>query len=133
MKRLLIGLLVLSMLMALSVFGASAAISSNVDDSSWASAELKALYVQSGGDVFSDMNEDYFELWWEDEVAESENWLQACTINMRGFAMSPDGHYLYMGTLNGGTGIRGAVVYDTQKAMVTDLYYHYDGEAGLDG
>ena len=47
--------------------------------------------------------------------------------------MSPDGHYLYMGTLNGGTGIRGAVVYDTQKAMVTDLYYHYDGEAGLDG
>ena len=133
MKRLILALLALSLLMTAAVFGASASISSNVDNASWAAAELQALYVQSGGDIMSDLNEDYYEFWWEDEVPESDNWLQACTVNMRGFAMSPDGRYLYMGTLNGGTGVRGAVVYDTQKAVVTDLYYHYDGEAGLEG
>lgn len=133
MKRFVVCLLAVAMLLSLSVVGVSA-ISADVDASTWPTVELKPLYVQSGADIYSDLNEDYYEYWWEDEVPEMEDsWLQASTINMRGFAMSPDGRYMYMGTLNGGTGIRGAVVYDTQKAIVTDLYYHYDGEVGLDG
>ena len=132
MKRFLVFALVMAMLLSLGALGASA-ISANVDASSWAAAELKTLYVQNGGEIYSDLNEDYFGYWWEDEVPETEEWLQACTVNMRGFAMSPDGRYMYMGTLNGGTGIRGAVVFDTRKAQVTDLYYRYDGEVGLSG
>ena len=134
MKKVLVAILVLSMLLSLAMVGTSA-LSSNVDASTWSTVELKVLYVQSGLDIYSDLDDDYFEYWWEDEVPESDgDWLQACTINMRGFAMSTDGRYLYMGTLNGGTGIRGVVVFDTQKCVVTDLYYHYDGEeAGLPG
>lgn len=134
MKKILATVLVLSLLLSLAVVGASA-LSSNVTADTWSTVELKALYVQSGADIYSDLNEDYLEFWWEDEVPESnDEWLMACTINMRGFAMSPDGRYLYMGTLNGGTGVRGVVVYDTQKCVVTDLYYHFDGEeAGLPG
>ena len=94
---------------------------------------MQALYYTVDGDILSDLNEDYFEFWWEDEVPELENYFRAATINMRGFAMSPDGRYLYMGTLNGGTGVRGVVVFDTTLCRVTDLYYRYDGEAGLDG
>ncbi len=132
MKRFYVFLLVAAMLLSMTVLGASA-ISVNVDASSWSTVELMPLYVQNGGDIYSELNQDYYEYWWEDEVPESGNWLQACTINMRGFAMSPDGRYMYMGTLNGGTGVRGAVVFDTQQALVTDLYYHYDGEVGLEG
>ncbi len=127
MKRFFAILLCAVMLVSLSVAGASAA---SVD---WSSVELQALYIQSGADIYSDLNEDYYEFWWEDEIPELENWYLACTINMRGFAMSPDGRYLYMGQLNGGTGVRGVVVYDTHKAVVTDLYYTYDGEVGLEG
>ena len=136
MKRniriLVCALLCAATLFSLAAVGASA-ISADVDASSWEGLELQALYVQTGTDIYSDLNKDYFEYWWEDEVPEMDNWLQAGTINMRGFGMSPDGRYLYMGHLNGGTGVRGVVVYDTEKCMVTDLYYHYDGENGLDG
>ncbi|MBP3666626.1 MAG: hypothetical protein J6K29_06195 [Clostridia bacterium] len=125
-------LLCAGMLVSLAVVSGSA-ISADVDVSAWEGLELQALYIQSDAEIYSDLNEDYFEYWWEDEVPELENWFQACTINMRGFAMSPDGRYLYMGQLNGGTGVRGVVVYDTEKCVVTDLYYHYDGEAGLEG
>ncbi len=127
MKRFFAILLCAVMLVTVTAVGASAA---SVD---WSSVELKALYIQSGADIYSDLNEDYFEYWWEDEVPELENWYQACTVNMRGFAMSTDGRYLYMGQLNGGTGVRGVVVYDTEKCVVTDLYYTYDGDAGLEG
>ena len=133
MKRIFVFLLVMAMLLSVCAAGTSA-ISVNVDASTWSTVELQPLYVQNGADIYSELNTDYYEYWWEDEVPESDNWLQACTINMRGFAMSPDGRYMYMGTLNGGTGVRGAVVFDTQKAMVTDLYYHYDGDdVGLSG
>ena len=120
------------LLISLASVGVSA-ISADVTASSWEGLELKALYVQSGADIYSDLNEDYYEYWWEDEVPELDNYFQACTVNMRGFCMSPDGRYLYMGQLNGGTGVRGVVVYDTETCAVTDLYYHYDGEAGLEG
>lgn len=136
MKRniriLVCALLCAAMLLSLSAVAVSA-ISADVDASSWEGLELQALYVQAGSDIYSDLNEDYYEFWWEDEVPELDNFFQACTINMRGFAMSTDGRYLYMGQLNGGTGVRGVVVYDTEKCAVTDLYYHYDGESGLSG
>ena len=133
MKRFLVCLLTVTLLLSLAVVGASA-ISVNVDDSSWTEAELKPLVIQSDNGIYSEHDEDYYEYWWENEVPESDgNWLVACTINMRGFGMSADGRYMYMGTLNGGSGVRGVVVYDTQKCLVTDLYYHYDGEAGDGG
>ena len=136
MKRTLAILLCAAMLLSVSILGASAmtTVSKNVTNDSWKTVELKPLYVQSGGDIFSDQNEDYYEYWWEDEVPElGDHLFQACTVNMRGFAMSTDGRYLYMGTLNGGTGVRGVTVFDTRQAKVTDLYYKYDGEAGLAG
>ena len=127
MKRILAGLLCVVIFLSLATVGASAA---TVD---WSAVELQALYVQSDIDILSDLNEDYYEFWWEEEVPELDNYFRACTINMRGFAMSPDGRYLYMGHLNGGTGVRGVVVYDTKSCVVTDLYYTYDGDAGLSG
>ena len=120
------------MMISLASLGVSA-LSPDVTADTWGTLELQALYVQSGGDIYSDLNDDYFEYWWEDEVPELDNWFQACTVNMRGFGMSTDGRYLYMGTLNGGTGVRGVAVFDTQKAELTDLYYHYNGEAGDQG
>jgi hypothetical protein len=121
------------MLLYVSVLGVAAitTVSKNVTDDTWQTVELKPLYVQSGGDIFSDQNEDYYEFWWEGEIPElGDGIYQACTVNMRGFAMSTDGRYLYMGTLNGGTGVRGVTVFDTKQAKITDLYYKYDGEAG---
>ena len=132
MKRFLVCLLTMTLLLSVAVVGTSA-ISVNVENNSWVEAELKPLVIQQDNGIYSEHHEDYYEFWWEDEVPESDNWLLASTINMRGFGMSTDGRYMYMGTLNGGSGVRGVVVYDTQKCIVTDLYYHYDGEAGLDG
>ena len=130
MKRFFAVLLCAVMLLSLTVWAVVGVSAASVD---WSTVELQALYVQSGADVLSDLNEDYYEFWWEDEVPELDNFFLACTVNMRGFAMSPDGRYLYMGHLNGGTGVRGVVVYDTKSCVVTDLYYAYDGETGLSG
>lgn len=136
MKRTITWLLTLAMLLSLGAMGVSAIsdISNEVNNDSWLEAELQPLYVQLGGDIYSELNEDFYAYWWEEEIPElGGNYAQACTVNMRGFAMSPDGRYCYMGTLNGGTGVRGVAVFDTQKAEVTDLYYHYNGEAGDQG
>ena len=136
MKRMIGVLLCAVMLLSLTAIGASAigTVSNDVNDDSWKTVELLPLYVQSGGDIYSDLNEDYYAYWWEEEVPELGGvYAQAGTVNMRGFAMSPDGRYCYMGTLNGGTGVRGVAVFDTQKAELTDLYYHYNGEAGDQG
>lgn len=133
MKRFFVMLLCAVLLLSLATVGTSA-ISSNVDASAWSSVELKALYVQSAYDLMSDLNEDYSEYWWEDEIPDlDDNWCNAANVNMRGFAMSPDGHYLYMGHLNGGSGVRGVAVFDTETCVLTDYYYHYDGEIGLVG
>lgn len=136
MKRMIGVLLCAVMLLSLTAIGASAigTVSNDVNDDSWKTVELLPLYVQSGGDIYSDLNEDFYAYWWEEEVPELGGvYAQAGTVNMRGFAMSPDGRYMYMGLLNGGTGVRGLTVFDTKQAMVTDLYYKYDGDAGLAG
>ena len=136
MKRLITWLLTLSLLLSLGAMGVSAIgdISNEVNNDSWLEAELQPLYVQIGGEIYSELNDDFCAYWWEEEIPELDGaYAQACTVNMRGFAMSPDGRYCYMGTLNGGTGVRGVAVFDTQKAELTDLYYHYNGEAGDQG
>ena len=136
MKRLIPWLLTLSLLLSLGAMSVSAIgdISNEVNNTSWEEAELQPLYVQIGGEIYSELNDDFYAFWWEEEIPELDGaFAQACTVNMRGFAMSPDGRYCYMGTLNGGTGVRGVAVFDTQKAELTDLYYHYNGEAGDQG
>ncbi|MBQ3508087.1 MAG: hypothetical protein IJA91_06010, partial [Clostridia bacterium] len=132
MKRVIPVFLTLALLLSLSAVSASA-LSPDVTADTWASLELQALYVQSEGDIFSDLNEDYYEFMWDGDVPELGYYCQVCTVQMRGFAMSADGRYLYMGHLNGGTGVRGVSVFDTKKCVVTDLYYKYDGEAGHSG
>ena len=136
MKRLIPWLLTLSLLLSLGAMSVSAIgdISNEVNNTSWEEAELQPLYVQIGGEIYSELNDEFYAYWWEEEIPELDgSYAQACTVNMRGFAMSPDGRYCYMGTLNGGTGVRGVAVFDTQKAELTDLYYHYNGEAGDQG
>ncbi len=133
MKHFLIFVCVMALLLSSLALGVSA-LSVDVDASVWQTLELRAFVIQTGESIMSDMNEDYWEMWWDDEVPELEaGYAQAATVNMRGFDMSADGRYMYCGNLNGGTGVRGVVVYDTATGLVTDLYEKYDGEAGLDG
>ncbi len=132
MKRILVTFLTVAMLLSLTVVGTSA-LSSSVDASTWADLELKAIINQYGCDIYSDLNEDYYGYWWEDDVPETNNYCQAATVNMRGFCMSADGRFAYLGTLNGGTGVRGMLVFDFKTGEITDLYYKYDGPSGLEG
>ncbi len=99
----------------------------------WNNLELKGLFYQDSEFIYSDLTENYEAWWWEDYVEEIDDYPVAAYINMRGFAMSADGKYAYMGTLNGGTGVRGVVVLNTATGCITDLYYKYDGENGLEG
>ena len=80
----------------------------------WANAELKGLIYQDGEYINSDVAENYEAWWWEGEIPEMDDYFMASYINMRGFSMSADGRYAYMGALNGGTGVRGLVVLDMQ-------------------
>lgn len=132
MKRTMALILTL-VLCALTLSVGASALSPDVSDSTWDSVELKALFFQDMDYITSDLALEYEDLWWYDNVEEVDDILLACTINMRGFAMSADGRYAYMGTLNGGSGVRGVVVMDTQSGTVTDLYYRYDGASGLSG
>ncbi|MBE6697905.1 MAG: SMP-30/gluconolactonase/LRE family protein [Ruminococcaceae bacterium] len=97
------------------------------------SAELQGLFFQDSDFIYSDVAEDYEAWWWEDYVEETDSFPMAAYINMRGFSMSADGRYAYMGTLNGGSGVRGVVVLDTQKGRITDLYYTYNEINALEG
>ncbi len=125
MKRFFICLVALALL--LGAFTVIASANEYEDDSSiLASVQLHPLYVQSGMDIYSDLAEDYLEWWWEEEEFIDDTYYSPATINMRGFAMSPTGDYAYMGTLNGGDGLRGVVVLNTVTGVCTDLYYHYD-------
>ncbi|MBQ2807080.1 MAG: hypothetical protein IJF08_08520 [Clostridia bacterium] len=96
-------------------------------------AELQGLFCQDGEYINSDLSENYEAWWWEGEAPETEEYYMAAYINMRGFSMSADGRYAYMGTLNGGTGMRGVVVLDTQVGKITDMYYTYNEENALPG
>ena len=99
----------------------------------WANAELKGLFYQDGEYINSDLAENYEAWWWEGDVEEVDDYLVAASINMRGFSMSADGKYAYMGTLNGGSGMRGVVVLDTQAGKITDMYYSFNETNALPG
>lgn len=99
----------------------------------WTNAELKGLFYQDSEYINSDLAENYEAWWWEGDVPEVDDYLVAAFVNMRGFSMSADGKYAYMGTLNGGTGMRGVVVLDTQVGKITDMYYTYNEVNALEG
>ena len=70
----------------------------------WANAELKGLIAQDGEYIYSELAPDYEAWWWEGEVSElDDDYAIASYINFRGFSMSADGRYAYIGALNGGT------------------------------
>ncbi len=130
MKRFLICLLTVALLLGMMSVGTLAADYES-DEDAWKNVQLHALYVQEGDGIMSDFSEDYYELWWYGTPPETEVEATASTVNMRGFSVSHDGRYAYMGTLNGGTGVRGVVVLDMMTGKITDLYYHYDGNNGV--
>lgn len=132
MKRILALILFAALCMGCLCIGISATSEDYTADT-WSNAELKGLFYQDTDFITSDLAPDYEAWWWEDEVEELDDYSLAAYVNMRGFAMSADGKYAYMGTLNGGDGVRGVVVLDTSVGRVTDLYYHYDGDQGLAG
>ncbi len=125
MKRFLIFLTALALIVSGSIAMVGAADYEN-DASILTGVQLHALFINQGGDLFSDLAEEYYELWWEEEDAIEDTYFSPATINMRGFAMSPNGDYAYLGTLNGGDGLRGVVVLNTTTGVCTDLYYHRD-------
>ncbi len=127
MKRFLICLMTLALLLSATVVMTSAADYED-DAAIWDNVQLNALYVQSNDGLYSDLSEDYFELWWEEEEGIDDAYFMPCTVNMRGFGMSPNGDYAYMGTLNGSE-LRGVVVYNTVTGVCTDFYYHQNKAA----
>ncbi len=111
----------------------SVAASEEYTADTWNGVELKGLFYQDSDFITSEVAPDYEAWWWEDYVEELDDYAVAAYVNMRGFSMSADGRYAYMGTLNGGTGMRGVVVLDTQVGKVTDMYYSYNEENALPG
>ena len=95
-------------------------------EDTWKNAELLGLFSQDSEYINSELAEKYEAWWWEGDIPEIDDYVIASYINMRGFSMSADGRYAYMGALNGGTGVRGVVVLDTQVGRITDLYYSYN-------
>ena len=108
-------------------------ISADYTEEDLLGAKLQGLFYQESDFLYSDLAEDYEAWWWDDYVEELDSVVTAAYINMRGFSMSADGRYAYMGTLNGGTGMRGVVVLDTQVGKITDMYYSYNEENALPG
>ena len=99
----------------------------------WENAELQGLIFQEGEFIYSDLAENYEAWWWEGDVPEIDDYAVAAFINFRGFSMSADGRYAYIGALNGGSGIRGVSVLDMQVGKITDLYYSYNEVYALPG
>lgn len=95
---------------------------------SWNGLRLRALYVQNDKKLTSDINPDFSADWPSFEIPEAGT-SATCTVNMRGFAMSPDGRYMYMGIQHGGGDVvRGMYVMETMTGKITDFVYRYDGD-----
>lgn len=129
MRRGMSVLLCLAMILTAATLSASA-LSSDVTADSWDDVELQAFICQQGEYFCSDMAEDFWnDEWWYQEIPELDNneEMLAC-INVRGFAVSPDLKYAFLGHLNGGTGFRGCAMLDLATGAITDVYYHYEEE-----
>lgn len=133
MKRILTLVLCVALCLGALCLSAWAADEDYTADT-WANAELKGLIAQDGEYIYSELAPDYEAWWWEGEVPElDDDYAIASYINFRGFSMSADGRYAYIGALNGGSGIRGVSVLDMQVGKITDLYYLYNEENALPG
>ena len=129
MKKLFALILFAALCISTLTFG----ISAEYTEEDLLGAELKGLFYQESDFIYSDVAENYEAWWWEDYVEEIDSIVMAAYVNMRGFSMSADGRYAYIGTLNGGSGMRGVVVLDTQVGKITDMYYSYNEENALPG
>lgn len=131
MKKLLSVLLCAAMLAAMLVVSASA-VTSTVTDDTWSSLDIKALFTENAttGEIYSDLAEDFYDDEWYRETLPDEYGLEEqvlCTNQTRGFAISPDGKFAFLGNLNGGTGFRGCAMFNLYTGKITDVYYKYDG------
>ncbi len=94
----------------------------------WNSIRPRALYVQDDKKLTSDINPAFSVDWPFFSVPEADADKVTCTVNMRGFAMSPDGRYMYMGIQHGGGDfVRGMYVMETATGKITDFVSRYDG------
>jgi hypothetical protein len=130
MKKMIPLLLCLSMLLTVcAVTVPTAALNDSVNDSTWSEIELKALVYQEGKSFYSALAkgyENYDSGWKEIRELDGEE-REICSINMRGFCVTPDGKYALMGHLNG-SNFRGCALYDFASGAITDVYYRFDSE-----
>ncbi len=129
MKRVCFGFL--SLILLFSVLSLSVPADDYRSDASvWDDVTLRALYVQDDMRLFSDINPSFTADWQLFPIAEVGGVHATSTVNMRGFAMSHDGKYSYMGVQHGGGDIvRGMFVMETMTGTICDYYYRYDGDA----
>ncbi len=131
MKRLCAAILTLLLTVSLlSLAPGAASTDKTPDPAVWAEVELRPLYIQRDYTLYSGINKDFSVEWPKFPIPEIGG-EDISTVNMRGFALSPDGRYCYMGTQHGGQNrVRGVTVLRTMTGEITDFYYHYDGPSG---
>ncbi len=114
------------LLLALSV--AVSASDYETKASAWAGVELRALYVQNDMRLLSDINPDFKADWPLFDVDHAGDAVTS-TVNMRGFALSPDGKFAYMSVLHGGGDkVRGMFVMETMTGKILAYDTRYDGD-----
>ena len=134
MKKMITLLLCLSMLLTVcAVTVPTAALNDSVNDSTWSEIELKALVYQEGKSFYSALAKGYenYESGWKEISELDDEEREVCSINMRGFCVTPDGKYALMGHLNGSI-FRGCALYDFASGAITDVYYRFDSEQDPD-
>mgnify|MGYP000252382262 CR=1 FL=1 len=130
MKKMIPLLLCLSMLLTVcAVTVPTAALNDSVNDSTWSEIELKALVYQEGKSFYSALTKGYenYDSGWKEIRELDDEEREICSINMRGFCVTPDGKYALMGHLNG-SNFRGCALYDFASGAITDVYYRFDSE-----
>lgn len=130
MKKMIPLLLCLSMLLTVcAVTVPTAALNDSVNDSTWSEIELKALVYQEGKSFYSALAKGYenYDSGWKEIRELDDEEREICSVNMRGFCVTPDGKYALMGHLNG-SNFRGCALYDFASGAITDVYYRFDSE-----
>ncbi len=98
------------------------------DIKNWNSMRPKPLYIQNGRQLTSAVNPDFSADWPLFPIPEAGG-DATCTVNMRGFALSPNGRFAYLGIQHGGGDVvRGLFVMETMTGKITDFAYRYDGD-----
>ncbi len=132
MRRLLPALLTVALLLSLMTVCVPAADLSDPDyetkASAWANVTLRALYVQDDMTLSSDINPELKADWPVFAVPDAGNAVTS-TVNMRGFALSPDGRFAYMSVLHGGGDkVRGMFVMETMTGKILAYDTRCDGD-----